>query len=392
MTMKNRPAARRAALARFLCLLSFIPAAAQPVFSGLLDGKMSAFVSPSGMWSYALEEYANIRFSVRTGSAVRLNGAVNLLASSGSYTGLATSGELERLELSVRGDKADTTLGLMRLSFGFGTGFVPTDYLSLPNPLFPDARSRGVLGVLVSAYPSSTTRFRVWFVDREDLSLRAGLPAGTIDKRPNAGLSADWHGRKLSLQALYALDPPRSAGDPSVHRLGLSLKADLVASVMADALLTDPASSITPFPDFFPVQENLFAAIGADYSLVDGKLYLLAQYIYTGSGSLSALIPDLVPDLDTHHYAYGQFAWQFNDYTRISAGAAVSLVDASFLPAVDLSHDLFQGCTVLARVTAFIDKSVYSSGPAGVFGPEQSGMTSSQATAALISLGLRYRF
>jgi len=154
-----------------LCLLSLFICgmlSAQMTFSGILDSTvaMNAGAGHAPEFSMGVEEFANIRFQARLREGGTFFGAVNLIAASGDYAlGLAGAGapigenfiaaiELERLHLRLRGEHVDFDGGLMRLPFGYGLVWGPSDFLNPRNPLRPDARLRGILGATLVHYPN----------------------------------------------------------------------------------------------------------------------------------------------------------------------------------------------------------------------------------------------
>ena len=128
--------------------------------SGILDSRllMSAGAADGPAFSYGLEEYANIRIQAKLKDKAAFYGAVNLIAAAGTMAlpalaqGLAAGEnyvagfELERLYFRLNGDTLDFDGGLLRLPFGYGQVWGPSDFLNPKNPLLPDARPRAVLG------------------------------------------------------------------------------------------------------------------------------------------------------------------------------------------------------------------------------------------------------
>ena len=168
---------------------------------------------------------------------------------------------------SLRGEKADTDAGLMRIAFGYSPAFRPTDILNPPNPLYPNARPRGALGVTVAAYPSDDAKLRGLLAFRApsafgDVSAGAGSGAPgpeTAPVRPLAGLSADWNGRRISAQPLYLVRLPESAGTVPDQYAGISLKLEAGAGWCLDALWTNEDRNA-------PLAESLKASVSADWS------------------------------------------------------------------------------------------------------------------------------
>jgi hypothetical protein len=167
--MMPRPLDRRpvaAFLAAFFVSCSALPrvqALDASSFSGSLDSAISSrlgypYGGMGGDFSFGSEEYANLRLKARAGEHGTVHAAVNFIAAAGYFAvpsssfakaqGYATAIELERLYFRAAGSSLpfDIEAGLMRLAFGYGVAFSPTDFLSLRNPLVSEARlSHGAL-------------------------------------------------------------------------------------------------------------------------------------------------------------------------------------------------------------------------------------------------------
>jgi hypothetical protein len=351
-------------------------------FSGVLDSSVAMRVGAGDApaLSWGIEEYANLRMRANLREGAVFYGALNLSAVSGisaqnaaglgalnaaAYPGMAGSSftagenyaaaiEPERLYLRVNGEYLDLDAGLMRLAFGYGQVWGPSDFLNPRSPLFPDARPRAVLGAALSVYPA------------EDLKL---LGFGAAPKNPFEsggggyvlGLSGDRHWERASLQALYAFETPAEGTPSGIHRGGLSLKADLELGFLADLLYTLD-------PDAPSGLDGLAASAGADYSFFDGNCYVLAEYLYSGAESVSARSRGGY--LANRHYLYGLFRYGFSDYTSASLACTAALGDLSFLPALSLDHELLQGLTLSLSARLPLDRDLFSGdGRRGELGP-----------------------
>jgi hypothetical protein len=173
---------------------------------------------------------------------------------------------------------------------------------------------------------------------------------------------------------------PASADYPfGLYRFGFSLKAELELGFTAEALYTLNPDS----PDFPP---GLSAAAGFDYSFFDGKLYALAEYLYSGTESVSAFGPANPRGRRNNHYLYGSLAWLWSDYTSITLGAGISLDDLSAIPSLIWEHEAFQGITLSLEARFPLDEASFGNGDAGEFGPEANGNLFS------FTAGLRVKF
>lgn len=362
--------ARGTSARALLCgaVLLFFPAvsslpAEQPLLSGSVSGTADMAVdsgNPAG-FLYGFEQYANIRLQADAGEKGRIHAAVNLIAASGtkallipealdaSFAGenYAAALELERLYLSIAGEHTDTDLGLMRIAFGSGQAFRPSDFLNPPNPLLPRARPRGVLGAAISAYPSFNSKLLLFAVSGPD-------PLETAGGSMLFGTSAEAHFTRGSVQGLYGYQVPDGDASLGLHRCGLSFKVETGAALVLDALYTLD-------PDRAADLEGLEAALGIDYSFFDGKLYLLAQYLYNGTDGQSL-------------YASGTYS--FSDITRWSLSSLLSLDDGSFSPALSVEHEPFQGAVadVTIRVPLF-EEGELGSLDSGYRGALSAGIT-----------------
>ncbi|MDR2110931.1 MAG: hypothetical protein LBP32_06445 [Spirochaetaceae bacterium] len=358
-----------------------------PLISGVLDSRAD-FAAGAGEgrdFSYGLEEYANIRARIDLRDRASFHGALNLIAASGTFASSPVSGafapgenytaamELERLYFRIKGEYLDAEAGLLRLGFGYGRVWGSSDFLNPRNPLFPEARKRGVLGAVLSAYPGDTVRF---------------LGFGAAPKNPfNGGgsgaifgLSGDRHWDRLSLQALYAFETPRGESFRGVHRGGLSIKADVELGLVGDLLYTwDPASA--------EGVDGLSAGAGFDYSFHGGDFYVLAEYLFNGASSATAGSAENTAGFSRRHYLHGMILYHWNDYTRIGFACTAGLEDLSLSPVLTVEHELFQGFLLSLSGRIPLDRDVFArNGEYGELGPQCTG------TRALISALARLRF
>jgi hypothetical protein len=354
-------------------------------FSGLLDSSVSmrAGAGDAPAFSYGVEEYANIRMQAKIRDAAVFYGAVNFIAAAGDYAaaaaqmaalntanGYAPYGvspssfaggenyiagiELERLYFRLNGESLDFDGGLLRLPFGYGQVWGPSDFLNPKNPLKPDARPRAVLGAGLSWYPVDSLKL---------------LGFGAAPRNPFSGsgegglvgLSMDQHWDKASLQVLYAYESPGTGANQGIHRAGMSVKADVEVGLVMDALYTYNNEAETKI-------DGLSFSMGADYSFFDGSLIVLAEYLYNGASSSTAL--GYSGSFTNEHYLYSGVTWLFNDYTNMSAALISCFDDISFTPVISLNHDLFQGATLTVTAQIPLDRDLFSgNGNRGELGP-----------------------
>lgn len=361
-------------------------AADEPTISGVVGGAANAAAGAgaSPAFGYGMEQYANLRLKADAGDSASVYAAVNLIAASGANAaalagaGLYTAGdnyaaalELERLYVSLRGERTDADFGLMRLAFGYGQAFRPSDFLNPPNPLVADARPRGSLGAVVKAYTPADGRLSAFVVAGEDPLAKDG--SGML-----IGASADAHSSRASVQGLYAYRTPDGESSLGAHRAGLSVKLEATVGIALDATyVLVPADGLG--------LDGLEAAVGVDYSFMDGKLYALAQYLYNGPGmldpdeDLTRLDAAIAAGADVaaynrRNYALVQAQYGFSDYTRAGLSCLASLDDLSFSPALSVEHEPFQGMTLTVIARAALDeRALTGSGERGELGPEHIG-------------------
>jgi hypothetical protein len=371
-----------------------------PIVSGFLDSKaiFSAGAGTAPDFSYGIEEYANLRMQTRVGDRAIFYGSFNLIAASGSSTEAAkpvqeTSGnllqsasssyiagenyvaamELERLYVRLNGEYLDIDAGLMRLAFGYGQIFAPSDFLNPRNPLFPDARPRGILGSAFSFYPTDTLKL-LTFASAPKNPFNSGGDGSLF------GISGDHHWDKASLQLLYSFETPRTGSVYGIHRGGFSLKADLELGFVADMLYTYNH-------EISPGIDGLSVSIGFDYSFFKGDVYVIAEYLYSGSASATTASSENIFGFSKQNYLYGMALYRFNDYTNLSLACIAGLDDISFSPILGLEHELFQGMTLTVQGQIPLDwKTFTNSGEQGELGSEHTGQKFS------LTVKIRLRF
>jgi hypothetical protein len=366
-----------------------------PVLSGNMETTVfaAAGAGSSPDFFYGAEEYANLRLKIPAGEFATVYGAFNLIAAAGSTAAAAlgnatgtgfssfTAGEnfaaaleLERLYLQLSGETLGLSTGLLRIPLGYSLAWGPMDFLNPRNPLIANARLRAVLGALGSWYPLDGMKvFGFAAAPADPLVLSGG------GSRFGLGWENHWSGASLELLASYespaaytaALPAPASISASAnypfgLYRFGFSLKAELELGFAAEALYTLNPDS----PDFPP---GLSAAAGFDYSFFDGKLYVLAEYLYSGTESVSAFGPANLQGRRDNHYLYGTLAWLWSDYTSITLGAGICLDDPSAIPSLIWEHEIFQGTTLSLEARFPLDGKSFGNGNAGEFGPEASG-------------------
>jgi len=425
IAVNTAPAAGRAGRPTFAPLLAaaLLAAAASPAaaedagpgkvapvteLAGSIESSLAASAGAGGAaaFSYDFEEYANLRLKASVGERGTAYAAVNLIAASGDTTEAAESLEalsahalpatsfvaganyaaaleLERLYFKIDGGLFAAEAGLMRLAFGFGQAWSPSDFLCSPNPLLPDARPRGALAVAATAYPADTARLKLF-------AAAGGEPLAADAEGAIVGAAADFHGEAASAEVLYAFEAPSGAASWGLHRVGLSAKAEAEAAFVLDALYTSEGQSWAGL-------SGLEASAGVDYSFLGGDLYVLCQYLYNGPGSLDpgeelgALYadadwsetapaerlpadPEAFRVLNRRNYLYAALAYSFDDYTRVNLACVACLDDLSFSPALTIEREPFQGLSLSLTCRTYVDARTFSAGGAyGEMGAANAG-------------------
>jgi hypothetical protein len=356
----------------FFCLFilftaALVPAQSRaPELSGVFDSTINYRADAGNSHSWGIEEYANLRLRVRPSNNLAFNAAFNVIAVSGNYMKSAGIGEnfdaaleLERLYFRINGERIDTEAGLLRMGFGYGNIWGPSDFINPRSPLSYNARPRGVLGANFTWYPADSLKLMVF----------GAAPKNPLDSDGGGiipGFSLDQHWDRASLQFLYGYQT-RLAGSPwGIHRFGLSVKADLELGLVADALYTLNPDN----PDGI---EGLSASAGFDYSFLGGDLYFLTEYLFNGSSSSTAFSQENFAGRRNHHYLSGTILYRFNDYCSASLSAAFCFDDLSFSPSLSLDYEIFQGFSMNLSVRVPLDQETFSGGTPGEFGPLSTG-------------------
>jgi hypothetical protein len=359
--------------------------AIEPIFSGIVESNATGLNGDYNGTTWSAEEFANLRMRVNIGEKAKVYAAVNASATSAEEQEFDTYAELERLYSSVGNDYFGLDAGYMRIAFGYGQAFKPSDFLNPPNPVYPEARPKGTLGSTLSFYPADGIKLQMFAADRKNpYSMYPGF------SRPLGGLMGEVHASFLSIQALYAAQKPEERGSKqAVSYGGLSLKFDAIFGIALDSMYTYNGGGHLSVKD-------LQAALGIDYSFFNGDLYFLVQYFFNGDGYLNPnddlndlygydtwdeiKLDQRIPlsgfsDFYRKHYAFLSAMYSVSDYTRISVSILSATEDLSFLPALNVEHEPFQGMTVSLTARVPVDRHVLNGGEYGELGPEFTGIT-----------------
>ncbi len=364
-----------------------------PRFSGIVESNAAAADVYNGNTAWLMEQYGNFRMDVDVSDNAEIHTAVNASAEADNRNELDTTGELERLYMSIYTEKADVEAGFMRIAFGYGQAFRPTDIFNPPNPLYPDARPKGALGGVVSLYPREGWKLQLFGADRTN-------PYVMYDdyNRPLAGLSGEVHTPEFSTQQLYAMQGPEKGEKDYFHYFGHSLKFDYAAGFAADLLYTYDGSGALTADEL-----ELEFAFGADYSFLKGDLYILAQYFYNGDGALQSdeELSDLygtdswkdIPveqrfplegfaDFYRKHYLFFSGTYAVDDYSRLTPSVLYAPEDGSLQPSLKAEHEPFQAMVLSITFRYPLGPETFGSDNNGELGPAHSGYQSSVTGSA----------
>jgi hypothetical protein len=253
----------------------------------------------------------------------------------------------------------------MRIPFGYGIAWGPMDFLNPRNPLESDARLRGVVGITGRWYPA--------FADDMKVLAFAAAPRDPFASGGGGarfGLAWESHWDRASVQALYVFESP-AAYPWGLHRAGLSFKVELELGFQGELLYTVDPVSLPDFPAEVP--KKLAASFGADYTLFDGKLYLLAEYLYSGAESTGAYGAASPTGHRNAHYLYGAGTWKWSDFASITAGCAANLEDLSATALAAWEYQFAQGLTFSLKAYVPLDSESFGGKDPGELGPRQSG-------------------
>jgi len=291
--------------------------------------------------SYGLQEYANIRMQAKIGERAVFFSAVNLIAASGDYASEMAENtmiELERLYFKLKGETVNFDGGFMRLPFGYSQVWGSSDFLNPRNPLLPYARPKAILGGALAWYPTDSFKLLEFAVAPR-----------------TAGYAVEQHWNRASFQMLYSFEFPDTVLKQGFHRTGMSIKADLELGFVVDMLYTYSKNMKNK-------KDGLSLSTGFDYSLFNGDLIVLAEYLYNGAISTTSIAGG--GSFFNENYLYTGLTWRFNDYTNAGAALISGIDDRAFLPVLSFSYDIFQGANLSLRAQIPVS---------GEFGPLPSG-------------------
>jgi hypothetical protein len=144
------------------------------------------------------------------------------------------------------------------------------------------------------------------------------------------------------VQGLYVYEAPET------HTAGLSVKADLGVGLVTEAAYRY-THGVTAGIDGLAVSAGVDYSIGFDTS----SLYFVAEYLYAGASSSSALT------LPLPHNIYGLLQYSYSALGSISASCLVSFDTEDALaitPALAWNQELMQGVSLQTTLQCFAGK------------------------------------
>ena len=375
----------------FSILFIFLLGSAGMLFadwSGVMDNTVNYSLGNDGFdsQSFGLETFANFRYQVRTREMATFYASFNLVAASGTNAlGLgfifgetaigenyAAGIELERLYFRIPGEKIRTEAGLLRMSFGYSQVWGSTDFLNPRNPMILNARPRGVLGWHSSMFITDELRIMAFAAAPSNPLLSDGggfIPGLSMDRLWDTG----------SLLGFYAFQTPNGPYKQGLHYFGLSLKFDLELSFVVDAHYSLNPEDINGL-------DGLSASVGFDYSFLDGDLFILTEYLYNGSASVTSAGNG--GHWLSEHFLYCSALYRMDDFTNFTLALMMSFDDLSFRPIAIINHELFQGFSMSLSAQLPLDQKSFGGSKAGELVEAVNGAR----TTFVMSLGARLRF
>lgn len=331
--------------------------------------------------------------------------------------------ELERVSFSAGNMYFTFEMGLMRLARGFGYAFSPTDYFNPKNPYNQKGRPEGKLAMQTVFYPGDMWKITAFAVapDNPLESEGWGVTTGFSTMFNLGKFNFEFSYSFLLPEIAYEKDPvklglPETARNDFSHIAGFSMKADIEIGFFIDAVYRFEHKAFRTGKFYnrdFKGYDGLEAALGIDYTLPGGKVYLLTEYLFYGPAALTwgESLDDLYSDnenwykkslmnrallLDTsrktgnflrHNYLFNMIRVQINDYVGITGSAMLGLDDISAVTSVNAEIAPVQALSIGIGYSNFIDRSLFHKEfEKGELGSKNTGVYN------MISITSRIRF
>lgn len=401
---------RRVRRSALICITALAAALGAPehgaaqersLLSGVLTSSLD-LLSSRGLagqddgFHYGWSNLANMRYRSRVNESLSFFISANLFGSNGYYldlTGAPVRAELERLYLTAGGERVSVDAGLIRITHGYGYLFSPLDILSprdLTNSLDPQARPPGRWGVHAAFYPREMWRVEAFALapDNPFQSVGWGSRFGGATTLSIGKVNLDAMAVLLLPEIAYRSDPLVLGLDPSTNNdftelVGVGLKVDVEVGLYFETLyrFENQAFRTGTFSGTsFDWHKGLAAAAGLDYTLPGSGIYLLAEYLFSGSTAVS-------PPLAHRDYLF--VIARYPAATDLSLGLSClgGLDDLSALFTAFCEYEIVQGLTLQAALLLPIDRGILDAGAAcGEWG------STSLAFRRMFRLGAKMRF
>ncbi len=403
--------------AALLCwLFPAMPARAAPAspFSGSLQSSLDLlnqrrFSEGDGVpahgsvaaWGWTNQAALRFKTSPNENLTFYVSGTIN--AASGAYAEEQDTDvelKLERLYFKAGSEWFDVETGFIRIARGYGYVFSPIDLFNprdATNSLDPQARPEGKWGIHATFYPQE-----MWKVEAFGLA-----PKNRFEKGPwgsTLGAATTFSVGKNNFDFVYALlfpDVPY-ASDPAdvslppytnndyTHVTGVAFKTDIEIGLFVEAAYLWEQRAFregTYYGTTFKGYEGLRASCGVDYTFSDIDLYLMAEYLFYGSGHVdwgssgldplytssswkdappSERVALLNPAKNPLPFARHDYLFIMGRYTPrqdLSVGASVlaGLDDLSALCTLFTEYEAVQGLTLQLSLLLPLDATTFDS-------------------------------
>lgn len=279
---------------------------------------------------------------------------------------------VDRLYLRLPISSADVILGKQRIAWGSGVIFRPTDNFNRPNPLSLSGRKEGVNALVTKVFVGDLSAL--------DLIIAPADVFKRIDGEINLErLKYSKFASRLTLNKFktdMAFSYQYNGGSRS-HICGLDMKGDvgtwhdvsLPGYHLETVFVTDSSNVENDAIEQARPTENYWQSVlGLDYSFW-GKLILLGEYFYNGSGrakrtKLTASDFSLLDEFKYRHYLYSQISYQHDIFLGASVLLLWNMVDGSFILSPGINYSLFQNTDLNLYSQMFFGDETDEYGPA----------------------------
>ncbi|MBN1234166.1 MAG: hypothetical protein JXA60_12485 [Candidatus Coatesbacteria bacterium] len=242
--------------------------------------------------------------------------------------------EISRLYITIPVSKGEMTVGRQRVPWGQGVYFRPLDFFNHLNSLDMTAERKGIDALKFSfplALLSDVTLLTILdkWPGHSELGIRSHLNIESLDM----GLSYSYRGKDL--------EGSETGSHPQVA--GLDFKGDLLLGVHGEGLYR--------FYRTYPLEKNSFKdriqfTLGADYSFLENRLFMLGEYFYNGYGFKDT--SDYRPD-DFYkgiHYGIIEISYSPNILVSYLIAGLININDDSFVITPHVKWSIFKNTSL----------------------------------------------